>query len=135
MATVGIIDGHNLRWFIDGTAIAKATSCSISFSADTRESTHKDTTGSWTTNKLGKRSFTGSCEAYLAEGEQIETLFSALDAGTVLDMEYTTGVLGDKYWDCQVVVTGIEVTSDNDEDVTFSATFTGTGQPTRATEA
>ena len=135
MATVGIIDGHDLRWFINGTAIAQALSCNISFSVDTRESTNKDSTGSWTVNKAGRRSFSGTCEAHLAEGESMETLWAALDAGTVLDLEFTTGVTGDKFFDCQAIVTGLEVTAENDEDVTFNVSFTGTGQPTRATEA
>ena len=65
----------------------------------------------------------------------METLWAALDAGTVLTMEYTTGVSGDKFFNCQVVVTGLEVTAENDEDVTFNVSFTGTGQPTRDTEA
>lgn len=134
MATTGIIDGHNLRWFINGTAIAKATSCSISLNAETREQSHKDTTSNWVKNSYGKRSFSGSCEAYLAEGEQMETLWAALDDGTELTMEFTTGEVGDKFYNCTVLVTSIEVSADNDEDVTFNVSFTGTGQPTRDTE-
>jgi predicted secreted protein len=134
MATVGIIDGKNLRWHINGTAIAQALTCSISFSAETRQSTNKDSTGSWAVNKYSTRSFTGSCEAHMAEGEQYETLWAAFLAGTTLTMEFTTGESGDLYDNCQILVTGLEKTSSNDEDVTFSATFTGTGVPTRDTE-
>jgi predicted secreted protein len=135
MATTGIHDGHVMRWYINGTAIARALTCSVSFSAETRNSSNKDSSGSWAVNKLGERSFTGSCEAHLAEGEQFETLFDAMTAGTVLDMEYSTEVTGDKFVDCQIVVTSLEITAEDDEDVTFSATFTGTGQPTRGTVA
>lgn len=132
MATTGILNGHNVRWFVAGTAIAKATTCSISFSAETRESSHKDNTGSWAVNASGKKSFTGSCDALMAEGESFETLWAALDAGTVLTMEYSTDVAGDYEFSCTMICTGLDMNADNDEDVTYSATFTGTGQPTRS---
>lgn len=135
MATVGILNGHNVRWFLNGTAIAKATTCSISFSVETRESSHKDNTGSWAVNTASKKSFTGSCDALVAEGEQLETLWAALDAGTELTMEYSSGVVGDKFWNVTMIVTGLDENADNDEDVTYTATFTGTGQPVRDTVA
>ena len=135
MPSTGIIDGHDMRWFLDGTAIAKATSCSISITSETRESTNKDSTGSWSTKKYGRKSFTGTCDALYAEGEQLETLFTALNADTILSAEFTTGVTGDKFWDAEVLVTGIEMNADDNEDVTYSVTFEGTGALVRGTEA
>lgn len=135
MATVGIVDGSDLRWFLGGTAIAKATSCSISFTAETRTSSNKDDTNGWVSKKYGAKSFTGSCSALYAEGEQLETLFAAMDGDTIVDAEFTTGVTGDKYWDVTILVTSIEQNADDKEDVTYTVTFEGTGQPVRATEA
>jgi len=139
MATTGIIDGHNLRWYLDGTAILKATTGSISFSKELKERTHKDQSGSWAEKRGGTKSFSGSAEAYLAEGESFETLWGAFDelaaASEIMDMEFTTGVAGDKFFNCTCIVTSIEVTADDNEDVTYSISFEGTGQPTRDTEA
>ena len=50
-------------------------------------------------------------------------------------MEFTTGVADDKYFDCVCIVTSIEVTADDNEDVTYSISFEGSGQPDRGTEA
>ena len=137
MATTGIIDGHNLRWFLDGTAILKATTGSISFSKELKERAHKDLSGSWAEKRGGTKSFSGSAEAYLAEGEAFETLWAAfIDTATeVMTMEFTTGVSGDKFFNCTCIVTSIEVTADDNEDVTYSISFEGTGAPTRDTEA
>ena len=94
MATTGIHNGHYMRWFIDGTAILKARSGSISFNKETREITHKDQTGSWAERSTGTRSFSGSCEAYLAEGETLEDLWDSFDelnsATEELTMEFST---------------------------------------------
>lgn len=139
MATTGIIDGHNLRWLIGGVAILKAKTGSISFSKEMKERAHKDTSGKWAEKRGGSKSFSGSAEAYLAEGEAMETIWTAFDELTstseVMSMEFSTGVSGDKYFDCEVIITSIEITADDNEDVTYSISFEGTGQPVRATEA
>ena len=137
MATTGIIDGHNLRWYLDGTAILKATTGSISFSKELKERTHKDQSGSWAEKRGGTKSFSGSAEAYLAEGESFETLWTAFDdpATEAMTMEFTTGVAGDKFFNCVCIVTSIEVTADDNEDVTYSISFEGNGAPTIGTEA
>lgn len=134
MATTGIVDGHDLRWFIAGTAIAQATSCSIEFSAETRTSTNKDSTGGWRTIKVGELSFSGSCEGHFEEGQSYETLWAAFIAKTSLVMEFTTGVSGDKFDNCVCFITGLSRQADDNEDVTFNATFEGSGVPTRDTE-
>ncbi len=135
MATVGIVDGHDMRWFINGTAVAQALTCSINFTAETRKSTNKDSTGSWSVIKIGEKSFTGSVEAHYAEGESYETLWAAFIAGTSLTMEFTTGVSGDLYDNCTVFITSLERSAADNEDVTFTATFEGSGAPSRDTEA
>lgn len=137
--TQGVVDGHYMRWFLNGTAIAQATSCSISFSKETRESSSKDTTGKWSVKKGGKRSFSGSCEALYAEGETLETLWASFNsstaAGEILDAEFSTDETGDKFWDVQIIITSIEQNADDNEDVTYSVSFEGTGEPTRGTVA
>lgn len=133
MATVGIVNGHVLRWYINGTAIAKATSCSLDFSAETRDTAHKDVGGptGWADSETGQLSFSGSCDALYAEAEQFETLYTAFAAGTTLTMEYSTDVTGDKFFSCSILVTGLSMNADNNENVTYSATFTGKGAPSR----
>ena len=139
MATTGIINGHNLRWFLDGTAILQAKTCSISFSKEMRETSSKDSTGSWSTKVGGKKSFSGSCEAYLAEAETFETLWNSFDelssAVEQITMEFSTDVVGDKFFQCECIITSIEINAENDEEVTYNISFEGTGQPVRSTVA
>lgn len=135
MATTGIINGHNLRWFLAGVAIAKATTGSISFDKETREISHKDQANSWSQVIGGRKSFNGSCEAYLAEGESFESLWAAYEADTILTMEFSTDVSGDKFFDCQCKITNLEVNAEDNEEVTYSVSFSGYGQPTRSTVA
>ena len=135
MATTGVVDGHDLRWFIAGTAITEATTGSIEFSAETRKSTSKDSTGGWSVVKIGEKSFTGSCEGLFTEAGSFESLWTAFAAGTSLVMEFTTGVTGDKFDNCVCFITGLSRGADDNQDVTYSATFEGSGVPSRDTEA
>lgn len=135
MATTGIVNGTNLRWFINGTAVAEAITGSISFSKETRQVANKDSTGGWAQSIGGRKSFTGSVESHKTEAGSMDTFWAAYNDDTVLDMEWTTGVTGDKYFDCQVKIVNIEETGTHEEEVIYTVSFEGYGQPTRATEA
>ena len=135
MATTGIVDGHDMRWFVAGTAVSEATTGSIEFSGETRKSTSKDSTGGWSVIKVGELSFTGSCEGLYDEAGSYETFWASFIAKTSLVMTFTTGVSGDVYDNCVCFITGISRSAPDLEDVTFSITFEGSGVPTRDTEA
>lgn len=134
MATTGVVDGHDMRWFIAGTAVTEATTGSIEFTAETRKSTSKDSTGGWSVIKVGEKSFTGSCEALFTEAGSYESFFAAFSAGTSLVMEFTTGVSGDLYDNCVCFITALSKSSDDNQDVTYSISFEGSGVPSRDTE-
>lgn len=135
MPTTGIVNGHNLRFFIGSTptAIAKATNCTITFSAETRDTAHKDVGGptGWADSETGQLSFTGTCEALYAEAEQFETLWTAFSTGSAVDFEYSTDVNGDKYFSGSALVTQLDMNAPNNENVTYTVTFTGKGEPSR----
>lgn len=135
MATTGIVNGHNLRFFLAGTAIGQATSCSISFSAETRDTAHKDVGGptGWADVETGQLSWTGTCDALYSEAQQFETLYTAFAAGTAVTVQYSTDVTGDKYFYGSALVTALDMNADNNENVTYTVSFTGKGAPTRAT--
>lgn len=138
MATTGIVNGTNLRWFLDGVAVMSAKSGQLSFAKETKERVHKDTSGSWAEKRGGKKSFNGSCEAYYEEGSAFESFWASFDsegATEELDMEYGTAETGDKIFNCKVIITSMEHPSEADEDVTYSISFDGTGRPTRTVNA
>lgn len=138
MATTGIVNGTNLRWFKGGVAVMSAKSGQLSFTKETKSRLHKDTSGSWDEKRGGRKSFSGSCEAYYEEGAEFEAFWASFDSEgdtEVLDMEYGTAETDDKIFNCKVIITSMEQPSEADEDVTYSISFDGTGRPTRTVNA
>jgi len=62
-----VINGSDLMLFINGKSLAFATSHKLSISADTTETSSKDSSGSWTTKKVKKLSWTASTENLYSE--------------------------------------------------------------------
>lgn len=136
MATVGIVNGHYLRFFDGGTAIAKATSCTISFATEMRESAHKDTAGDgggWREVSPGQKSGTGSTEGLYAEDtNSFATLYDKMIAGTALDLTFTTGETGDDVYYATAYITSMELNAPNNENVTYSISFEFSGEVVRS---
>lgn len=138
MATTGIINGTDLRFYIGGEVIGHATSCSISLSMETREILTKDLVGSYTSAAPGRRSWSGSAEGLLAfdaPGQQVSDLVTAFNADTALLLRFTTDVNGDTYWEGSVHITGLEVGAPVEDNTTYSVTFTGVGELSQGTES
>lgn len=140
MASTGVINGTNLRLYIGSTPIAYATSCTLSFSRELRETIHKDNPGSgWAESEPGQKSGTLTVEAlYNEDGttnnyETPRTLFDALDDGTELSCTVETGVSGDNIYTFSAFCTEYEVTAAVEENATYSASFTITGEVTMST--
>lgn len=140
MATTGVINGTNLRLYIGSTPIGYATSCTLSFSREVRETIHKDNPGSgWVESEPGQKSGTCTVEAlYNEDGttssyEVPRSLFDALDDGTELSCTVETGTAGDNIYTFSAYCTEYEVTAAVEENATYSATFTITGAVTMLT--
>lgn len=140
MASTGVINGTNLRLYIGSTPIAYATSCTLSFSRELRETIHKDNPGSgWAESEPGQKSGTLTVEAlYNEDGtsnnyETPRTLFDALDGGTELSCTVETGTSGDNIYTFSAFCTEYEVTAAVEENATYSASFTITGAVTMST--
>ena len=137
MATVGIVNGHFLRWYVGGISIAKATECSISFATSTREVSHKDTasslTGGWREVLPGQLSGTGSTSGLYAEDtNSFATLWDGMVNGDTFDLTFTTGESGDSVWYASAIITSMELNAPNDENVTYSISFEFTGEVVRS---
>lgn len=133
---MAIINGHNLRWRVGGVAIGLATNCSISISGETRSLAHKDIgSGSgagWDGTGYGTKSWEGSCDAYYEEDGSFETLWTAFDGNTVIAVEFSDDVTGNKRFYGNAVITNMEQPSANNEEVTFNVSFRGDGPLLRA---
>ena len=65
MATSGVINGTDFRIWVSGEAIGYSTSCSLSMSAELRETIHKDNPGQgWRTFTIGQKSATITVDAF-----------------------------------------------------------------------
>jgi len=65
MATSGVLNGTDFRIWVSGEAIGYSTSCSLSMSAELRETIHKDNPGSgWRTFLIGQKSATITVDAF-----------------------------------------------------------------------
>ena len=89
---MAIIKGGDLMLFINNKSIGYATSHSLSISADTKETSTKDSGGKWQTSEVGIISWTASSEnlyANEAEGMTYSDLFDAMVARTPIDAVFT----------------------------------------------
>jgi predicted secreted protein len=135
MATTGIINGTNLRIYLNTgsglTAVAYATSCSLDMSRDLRESVTKDSTGGgqtgWRTIRPGQKSGSLSAEGLLAFSADSNTnlkpmtsLFSAFSAGTSITWRFTTDTSGNDFLSGSCYITGLSLNAGAEEDSTYS---------------
>ena len=139
MATVGVVNGHYMRFFDNGVSLGYATSCTISFSSAMRELSHKDTAGDgggWLEQAPGQKSATFSTEGLYAEDDNAAAaLFTKLADGTEITLTFTTDVTGDKIWSGTALLTSVEITAPNNENVTYSVSGVFTGEVTVGTVA
>ena len=145
-----VTKGRDLMLFINGKSIAFATSHSLSISQDTTETTSKDSGGKWVSAQAGKISWEMSTENLMSndgEGVTFEALFDIMTAQTTVDAvfaleknyktkadEVTNGgwvpapaATGAPTYTGKVIITSLEASAPNEDNATFSATFTGVG--------
>jgi predicted secreted protein len=142
MPTTGIFNGTNLVVLVGSEVIAHSTSCSLSVSADLPDATTKQSQG-WAEEIAGLRSWSLTTDG-LTTVEPTGTnyvvgdIFSALNARTAVQVKFTTAngstvIVGDLVWSGSAFVESLDITADMESPVTYSASFTGTGQLTQGT--
>jgi predicted secreted protein len=144
MPTTGIFNGTSLVVLVGTEVVAHATSCTLSISADLPDSTTKQS-GGWTDHIAGLRSWSITTDG-LATVEPTGTsyvvgdIFSALNGRGTVTVKFTTAngstpIVGDLIWSGSAFVESLDLTADMESPVTYSASFTGTGVLTQATNA
>lgn len=147
-----VIKGADLMLFVGGKSIAFATSHTLEISAETIETTSKDSGGKWAMNQANKLSWSASSENLYAlegAGNDFDTLFAAMVARTpvtlVMDLEsgYATKAdavpetgwtpLAATGWTGSAIITSLSLNAANEDNATFSVSFTGTGALTART--
>tara|TARA_R110000822_G_scaffold242165_2_gene371374 strand:- start:28 stop:438 length:411 start_codon:yes stop_codon:yes gene_type:complete len=136
MATTGKANGTLCVIAVGGTDIAYLTSNSLSFEMATRDATTKDSAGN-TEILEALRSFSVTGEGYFAEDATygFEDLYTSYEARTAVTVRYSTGVVGDIYYEGSMFITSLQKTDGLEETSTFSVSLNGTGAVTKAAEA
>lgn len=138
-----IIKGGVLMLFVDNKSVPLATSHTLTINANTTDASNKDVNGgSWAVNDVSQYTWEASTDnLYSTTG--VSTLYAKMVAGAPIDAIFgikteaadadlpvggswtkpTTNCFSGK-----VIITSLEVTAQNGENATFSATFTGYGE-------
>ena len=137
--TTGVVNGTDLRLYIDSTKIGRPTTCNVDFSVETRQTLDKDSPGNgWSEFSAGQKTGTMGTSGFLAfdtPNELVSEIFTRLKNGTVAVIRFTTDVVGDTYWEASVICTALSITGPVEADSTFDMTFQITGEPTQGTES
>lgn len=151
---MSVIKGSDLMLFVGGKSIAYATNHTLTISADTKETSSKDSGGKWQTSEVGVLSWSCSSENLCADtdaGISFDELFeymvarqpitgvfalegnsTNLDGGkldAVPDSGWTAKS-GDGYTG-QMIITNLEKNAPNGENATLKVDFTGVGALTK----
>lgn len=135
--------GKDLMLFVDSKAIALATSCKLSMSAETIDTQSKDS-GIWTEKDIKKLSWNCSSENLFSADEaanSYDKLFAMMLARKPIAIKFgipsnaDAGELPDGGWSLpasgaysgNVLITSLELNAPDGDKATFSASFEGTG--------
>lgn len=153
---MSVIKGSDLMLFVEGKSIAYATNHTLTISADTKETSSKDSGGKWQTSEVGILSWTCSSENLYADtdaGIDFDQLFQymvarepitgvfALEGNSTnleegkLDEVPTSGwtAKANNGYTGKMIITNLEKNAPNGENATIKVDFTGVGALTKVT--
>ena len=135
--------GKDSMLFVGGKALALATSCKLSISAETIDTQSKDS-GIWTEKDIKKLSWNGSSENLFSADDKVNGYDVLLDlmlkrkpieakfgipANADSDEVPSSGwTLPAASYSGNVLITNLELNAPDGDKATFSATFEGTGK-------
>lgn len=144
-----VINGGDLMFFINGKSVAFATSHKLTISAETVETSSKDSGGKWVTKAVKKLSWNGTTEnLYSNDGSGItyDDLFDLMVARQPIDAVFALEGDSEDYAEKKldevpeagwkpattnkagkVVITSLEVNAPNGDNATFTCNFEGVG--------
>ena len=151
---MSVIKGGDLMLFVGGKSIAYATSHTLTISADTKETSSKDSGGKWQTSEVGVLSWTcssenlcGDTEAGIGFDELFEYMVARKPITGVFALEGDSTNLEENKLDAvptagwkpkandgytgQMIITNLEKNAPNGENATIKVDFTGVGALTK----
>ena len=130
MAAFPTIDGELIQVSSNGSLIANGTDCKYSFKRDMRETTTKDG-GNWKQSEYTKGSGTVSGSYLQTTSAAVSTasLFTILNNRTKVSLRFGGTTSGDTYWTCNALLTSLDVSAPQKDNITGSYSFELDGQP------
>jgi predicted secreted protein len=143
MATAGVINGTNLRFYVAGDVVGHATSCTMSLSMEIRETLDKDSVSGYAGGAAGQRSGSLSFEGLgsedivlnAADVASMATLLTQFSSDTAFAWKFTTDATGDVSVTGNGLISDISISAAVEENATLSGTVTMIGAPTFGTVA
>lgn len=147
---MSVIKGADMMLFVDGKSIGYATNHTLSISADTKETTSKDSGGKWQTSEVGTLSWTCSSENLCSDDEAgigykelMEMIISRKQITGVFALEGSSPDLEEgkldevptEGWTAKtksgytgkMFITNVDLNAPNGDNATFKVDFTGVG--------
>ena len=148
---MAVIKGSDMMLFVGGKSIAYATNHTLNISADTKETSSKDSGGKWQTSEVGVLSWTCSTENLCSDdgaGLGLEELLDMMMARKPItgvfalegnSTDYYDGKLdavptdgwtakAGKGYTGQMIITNVDLNAPNGDNATFKVDFTGVGE-------
>jgi len=129
----GPFNGRTLGVYLDNVLIAYSKSCSLSFKAATMDITSKDSL-LWADFLPTVKDWSITCDGLVAlsSAANAANLIDELIAGTSVVLKFSVHEIGNLYWYGDAFVVSVDLNAGMDEPVSFSASFTGDGELTKA---
>jgi predicted secreted protein len=133
-ATTGVINGTMFLVYLEGTAIAYSTSCTLSLTSAARDVSSKTSAGV-TNREYGKRDWSVSGDALyqFSSSKTFTDLMSLYTNRTKVTVRVSTETASNKYYEGEAVITSLSATFPSEENSTYSYTFEGDGAITEYT--
>ena len=137
MATTGIVEGKNLRVYVNGSAIGYATSFTLNLTTSMIETIHKDS-GDNIERAPDQNDWSGTGEYFIsfaADGARtlVDNLFTAWNGQTAVTAVFQTEVTGDLTFTGSAYINELSLTGAVGERATGSWGFVGNGALVKAT--
>ena len=127
-ATAGILNGTDLLVYDNTNKIAYSQSCKLALNMNLRNTSNKDSAG-WETNLTGEKSWSVEVSGLVAldTSYNLAYLMGLILTGATVALKFKTGNSSDYYYYGTAYMTSCSVEASNQANVTYSASFKGTG--------
>ena len=140
---MAVIDGTDLRIYINGNPIGHATSCTLDLSKEIRETVSKDNIGGWAEKEGGQKSATLQFEGFYTLDANLggvavsgaDDLFDAFDGDAVIAWKFSDEVSGNIEYSGNAIMSSLSFGAPVNENATHSGSLEVTGAVAKATIA